>query len=153
MYIFMGIAMVPMGVVMGVWVLDSKDTFFTIVVGIVSLLFIVGGIYSIYADIRNAFTSITFTTTSDSLAIKFSNLDQPLTIEKGAPITLVVDGIELIKGNPTHRIIMELQYEGETFACLGAVTKSQYLWLKELLKIYCDLTIVYKNYILENMQL
>ena len=133
---------------------DSDTNFDSILLIILSIIMLIGGVLCLFVEIRNQLIDVVMTVNDEMLVIKFSNTDQPIEIQRGLDLVLLVDGIEMFKGAPpTHRIIARLAYEGEVFVNFGSLTKKQYLWLKELFKSYFTLNIVYEDKTLEEMQL
>ena len=155
-FIVYGPIMLAIGIPGLYFLITQTESFdFEVIFGLLIFLFLIGyGSFALYQEIRNQMIGVTITADNDFLRIKFSNMDQPIEVQRGLDIDLVVDGVELYRNSaPTHRIITRLAHDGEIFANFGALTQSQYLWLKELFKSYFTLTIVYENKYLEEIQL
>ena len=121
---------------------------------IVGLICFVGGGFLLYYEIRNHLTSMSLIVDNDSLKVKLSNMSEPVEIQRGLNMVMLVDGLEMYNGgSPTHRIIPRLKYRGEIVVNFGPVSKKQYLWLKELFLSYFKLKIEYENEVLEKMKL
>ena len=118
------------------------------------IFLVVVGTWALYREIREQFTTISLIVDNDMLKVKFNNASQPIEIQRGLNIVLLVDGIEMVtNGPPTHRIVPKLKYRGEIIVSFGSISKKQYLWLKELFKSYFKLKIEYENEVLKKMQL
>ena len=155
-YIVFGPIMLAVGIPGLFFLIKQTESFdFKVLFGLILFLLLIGyGLFFLYAEIRNKVINISITVDNDFLKIKYSNMDQPIEIQRGIKLALLVDGIELYRdGPPTHRIIAKLAINNEVFANFGGLTKDQYIWLKELFLSYFSLDIVYQNKQLADMQL
>ena len=133
----------------------SNNIGFAFFLAIIALILILFGAIAIHAEL---------VMTKDKLYIDIDNQNnllsvyteskktRPLKIKRNSDIILQVDGIELTKHNPTHRLVMMLEIDKDNIYSLGTFTQEQYFWLKNLFISYFNLRIYYRNPILERMQ-